>query len=96
MSSVLATASTIFAPGAIPCAYSTSSDVSIAHVMKSLEPASVTCVCWFTIVKLGGSGKPFSASNCARSCWMNGEPYAVTIRIVWPAPVGAFLPVGKS
>ena len=57
----------MLAPGAIACAYSTSSEVSTAQVKKSSELFVDTIVCWFTIVKLGGSGRLFSESNCARS-----------------------------
>ena len=80
-----ATTRTIFAPGAITCAHSTSSEVS---------PAQPSAVSWsgaaerpvgVTTERLG-SGSPHVASKSERSCAIVGLPYASTTAIVVPLP----------
>src|SRR6267143_3591656 len=95
---VLATSSTMFAPGAMACAYSTSRLVSMLHPKTSclrfevigtfghvLGSSGVTELPQ-NIVKDGGAGIPKIASKSARSLVIVGLPKASTITMVWPDP----------
>src|SRR5262249_56743677 len=83
-----AIASTMFAPGAIACAHSTSNVVSTdqPNWLGSLtsngggEPAGVISV-------NDGLGSPITASNVCRSVAIVGLPKASMITIVPPVPV---------
>ena len=93
-----ATSRTMFAPGAIAWAYSTSRLVS----MVQLKTPCFGFTLIFTIghvegsngvgefpqnmVNDGGAAIPKRASNNARSLAIVGLPKASTITIVWPAP----------
>jgi hypothetical protein len=77
------------APGAIACAYSTSSVVSNAQpVMSSLVASNggTGPAGWMTFSD-GGSGRPKSLSNWCTSLAIVGEPNESTMTIVLPLPV---------
>src|SRR5215475_13487018 len=83
-----ATASTMFAPGAVTCAHSTSSVVStaqpnwLASLMSNGGGAPAGSIC----VK-EGLGSPITASKFCRSVAIVGLPKASTMTIVRPAPL---------
>jgi hypothetical protein len=80
-------ASTMFAPGAIAWAYSTSSVVSNAQpTIVAFVGSNGGIVPNWSIVRLG-SGSPNCASNTCRSFVIVGEPNESTSTIVLPAPV---------
>src|SRR5712692_3478959 len=94
---VEATTNTIFAPGAMAWAYSTSKLVSIAQPNKPWRVLAVIGVAGHPagshrMVNDGGAGMPKRLSNKARSFGIVGLPKASTIRMVWPVPSR---PVGK-
>ena len=82
--------SRMFAPGAIACAYSTSSDVSSAHpaiIGRLTGSKAGTGPLGCRIVKRGGAGKPKALSNVASSPPMPLKSYESTMTIVYPAPL---------
>src|ERR1019366_9562016 len=79
----------MLAPGAIACAYSTSSDVSCAHPTISGRLVALNGGIGpfgWRIVKFGGGGMSKDLSNVFNSCPMPLKPYESTITIVSPAP----------
>ena len=82
-------ASRMFAPGAMACAYSTSRVVSPPQpvMSESLEFHFGIFPVGAMIVNDGGAGSPNCLSKTARSCLIVGEPNESTITIVSPWPV---------
>jgi hypothetical protein len=82
-------ASTMFAPGAIACATSTSSVVSPAlTTIRLFDPLNGgTFPAGWTIRNDGGAGSPNARSNTPRSCRMVGDPNGSAITIVLPLPL---------
>ena len=80
-------ARTIFAPGAIECAYSTSRVVSSAQptMVESVGSNAGTLPNFITC--RSGSGNPHCWSKTCRSVAMVGEPNESTMTMVRPAPV---------
>ena len=80
-------ARTILAPGAMECAYSTSSVVSSAQptMVESVGSNAGTLPNFITC--RSGSGNPHFWSKTCRSFAMVGEPNESTITMVRPAPV---------
>ena len=80
-------ARTIFAPGAMACAYSTSRVVSWAQptMVESVGSNGGTLPNFITC--RSGSGNPHCWSKTCRSFAMVGEPNESTITMVRPAPV---------
>ena len=78
----------ILAPGAMACAYSTSSSVSPAQPSRLLvgRYGGTLPAGWITFSD-GGSGRPVARSKTFRSCRTVGEPNESTMTIVWPLPV---------
>ncbi len=75
----------MFAPGAITCDHSTSSEISPGHPWATagrLVPDPV----WLSCSKLGGLGRSQAASNVCKSVAMSGSLPTSTIAIVWPVP----------
>src|ERR671922_958542 len=95
---VAATSNTIFAPGAMAWAYSTSKLVSMVHPNTSCLGfvLMLALLHWLEsnglgafpqkMVKDGGLGIPKTASKTARSFVMVGLPKASTITMVCPDP----------
>src|ERR1700722_3160778 len=79
----------MFAPGAIVCEYSTSSEVSPPQPVMSESPAFHFGIFpdGVMILNDGGAGSLNCLSNTARSCFIVGEPNESTITIVSPLPV---------
>lgn len=86
LSSVAATSRTILAPGAIACAYSTSSVVSPCQSARAPDPSVAPVPRALKIVNAGGAGRLKIPSKVARSCLMSGLPYGSTMTMVWPLP----------
>ncbi len=78
----------MFASGAMACAYSTSRLVSKAQLTRTSLPSKggIAPTGEITLSE-GGAGSPKSASKCARSCAIVGEPNASTTTMVLPRPV---------
>src|SRR6266849_190825 len=95
---VAATSRTMFAPGAMAWAYSTSRLVSMVQLNSSCSGFALMLTVGHVvgsrgvgelpqnIVKDGGAAIPKRASNNARSLVIVGLPKASTITIVWPEP----------
>src|SRR6267143_4387846 len=85
-----ATTRTMFAPGAIAWAYSTSRLVSIDQPISSwnvlLGANAGHPPVGHRIVKEGGAAMPKVLSKTVRSFWTVGLPNASTMSIVWPVP----------
>src|SRR5580692_4802101 len=80
---------TMLAPGAIVCAYSTSSVVSPAQlsIVPLFGSNGGTGPAGWIIVNDGGAGMPNCPSYVARSFLIVGEPKESTMTIVAPLPV---------
>src|ERR1700684_3183158 len=78
----------MLAPGAIVCAYSTSSVVSPAQLTIRLSDGLYggTAAAGRMIGKDGGAGSPNCPSKVARSLTIVGEPKESTMTIVAPWP----------
>ena len=88
VSAVGVSTSRIFAPGAMACAYSTSSVVSSAQPsMVALDGLNLGSLPNASTSSAGGSGRPHCRSKTARSWLMVGEPNESTMTIVRPLPV---------
>ena len=95
---VAATSKTMFAPGAIACAYCTSRLVSIVHENTPCIGFVLMLTCGHVLVSKGlgelpqnivndgGAGIPKAESNNAKSLATVGLPKASTITIVCPVP----------
>jgi hypothetical protein len=80
-------ARTIFAPGAMECAYSTSRVVSAAQPTMSELVGSNAGTLPNLMTCRFGSGNPNCASKTLMSFWIVGEPNESTITMVRPRPV---------
>src|SRR5260370_33094316 len=86
-----ATPRTIFAPGAMAWAHSTSRLVSTVQLISACGMflgLNVGQPVGQRIVKDGGAGIPKVLSKTARSFVIVGLPKASTMRMVWPLPSG--------
>ena len=71
--SLLASTSTMLAPGATACAHSTSKDSSNSHSPVASCGGNALLPYWLTTANSGGAGKPKTTSKIAKSRVMVGS-----------------------
>ena len=87
VSATAVSARTIFAPGAMECAYSTSRVVSSAQPTWVELVGSKAGTLPNLMICRSGLGRPNCLSNVLMSLLIVGDPYESTMTIVRPAPV---------